>query len=95
MLKLVESDELEIHSFLHNIKSRGNHTIALLDQVALETETIIVLPDERVLRDVPVSVFKASGNDLAHQFLEGVRFMHENKVDHLDLYSRQTHCVFT
>jgi len=85
MLKLVECNELEIHSFLHNIKARGNHTIALLDQVALETETIIVMPDERVLRDVPASVFKASGNDLAHQFLEGVRFIHENKVAHLDL----------
>ena len=85
MLKLVESDELEIHSFLDNVKSQDNHTIAFLDQVALETKTIIVMPDERMLRDVPVSVFKASGNDIAHQFLEGVRFMHKNKVAHLDL----------
>jgi len=30
-------------------------------------------------------ISKASGNDLAHQFLEGVRFIHENKVAHLDL----------
>ena len=85
MLKLVESDELRIHSFLDNVKSQDNHTIALLDQVALETKTIIVMPEERMLRDVPVSVFKASGNDIAHQFLEGVRFMHKNKVAHLDL----------
>ena len=85
MLKLVNSDELAIHSFLDNVKSQRNHTIPLLDEVALETRTIIVMPDERVLRYVPDSIFKASGNDLAHQFLEGVRFMHKNKVAHLDL----------
>ena len=85
VLKLVESDELEIHSFLHNVKSQDNHTIPLLDQVALETKTIIVMPDERMLRDVPLLDFKASGNDIAHQFLEGVRHMHKNKIAHLDL----------
>ena len=85
MLKLVKSDELAIHSFLDSVKSQCNHTITLLDTITLETETIIVMPDERVLGDVPDSIFKASGNDLAHQFLEGVRFMHENKVAHLDL----------
>ena len=65
--------------------SQGNHTIPLLDKVALEMETTIVIPDERVLRDEPDSGFKASGNALAYQFLEGVLFMHENKVAHLDL----------
>ena len=85
MLKLVESDELAIHSFLVSVKSQANHTISILDEIALETGTIIVMPDERVLYDVPDSIFKASGNDLAHQFLEGVRFMHENQVAHLDL----------
>ena len=63
--------------------SQGNHTIRLLDKVALETETTIVMPDERVLRDVPDSVFKDSGNDLAYQFLKGALFMRENKPDNI------------
>ena len=70
--------------FIHSL-SHGNHTIPLLDKFALEMETTIVIPDERVLRDEPDSGFKASGNALAYQFLEGVLFMHENKVAHLDL----------
>src|SRR6267154_3020309 len=85
MLKLVKSDELAIHSFLVSVKSQANHMIGILDEVTLETGTIIVMPDEWVLPNVPDSVFKASGNDLTHQFLEGVQFMHKNKVAHLDL----------
>ena len=72
MPELVESDSFEIHSFLNSIKSRDNQTIPILDEVATETKPIIVMQDDLVLRDVPNSVFKTSGNDLACQFLDGV-----------------------
>ena len=58
MPELVESDSFEIHSFLSNIKSRDNHTIPILDEVATKTKTIIIMQDELVLRDVLNSVSK-------------------------------------
>jgi serine/threonine protein kinase len=85
MLKLVESRELEIHSFLSSVKSRDNHTIPILHRLALGTKAIIVMPDELVLPYVANSVFETSGDDLASQFLAGVRFMHQQNVAHLDL----------
>jgi serine/threonine protein kinase len=85
MLKLVESDEFTIHSFLSSVKSQHNHTIPILDEVALNIGTIIAMPYEQVLRDVPDSVFKTKGNSLAYQFLKGVQFMHQQNVAHLDL----------
>ena len=85
MLKLVKSHEFAIHSLLSNVKSACNHTVPILDEVALGVEKIIVMPEEMDLPDVPDSVFKIRGDDLAHQFLEGVRFMHEQSVAHLDL----------
>jgi serine/threonine protein kinase len=59
--------------------------IHILDKVALDTKTIIAMPCELVLRDVPDSVFKTRGDRLAHEFLEGVQFMHQHIVAHLDL----------
>jgi len=81
VLKLVESDELAIHSLLNSIKSKCNHTIPILDLVV---EKIIVTPYELVLRHAPDSI-KTKGNDLAFQFLEGVQFIHQRNVAHLDL----------
>ena len=85
MLKLVGSHELEIHSFLSSVKSRDNHTIPILHEIALNRKTVVVMPDELVLRYVANSVFETSGADLASQFLAGVRFMHHENVAHLDL----------
>ena len=85
MLKLVKSHEFAIHSLLNSIKSRFNHTVSILDEVAVGVEKIIVMPEEKVLPDVADSVFKTGGDDLARQFLHGVQFMHEQRVAHLDL----------
>jgi hypothetical protein len=85
MLKLVKSHEFTIHSLLSSVKSPFNHTVPILDEVALGVEKITVMPKETALPDVPDSVFKTRGDDLAHQFLEGVQFMHGQRVAHLDL----------
>ena len=85
VLKLVKSRELEIHSFLSRIESLDNHTIPILYEVALGTKAVLVMPDRFILSDVATSVFENSGNNLASQFLAGVRFMHQQNVAHLDL----------
>ena len=85
MLKHVDQEELEIHAFLNSIKSELNHTIPILDEIALDVGMVIVMPEERVLRFVGDSVFATRGNDLALQLLEGVQFMHQHLVAHLDL----------
>jgi len=43
------------------------------------------MPVELALPHVPEAVLKTGGNSLAYQFLEGVRFMHQHNVAHLDL----------
>ena len=43
------------------------------------------MPVELALPHVPEAVLKTGGNSLAYQFLEGVRFMHQHLVAHLDL----------
>jgi hypothetical protein len=58
MLKLVKSHEFTIHSFLSSAKSRFNHTVPILDEVALGVERVIVMPIETVLPDVVDSVSK-------------------------------------
>ena len=85
MLKYVESHESKIHSFLCSVKSACNHTVPIIDEVELDNRKVIVMPRETVLSGVLDQVFETSGNDLAHQFLEGVHFMHRQCVAHLDL----------
>jgi len=43
------------------------------------------MKDDQVLRDMTASLSEGTGYSLAHQFLEGIRFMHHNLVTHLDL----------
>jgi serine/threonine protein kinase len=85
MLKLVDREELKIHSFLSHVKSERNHTIPILDQIALDVGPVIAMHQERSLSDLSESVFKTRGRDLARQLLEGVQFMHQQNVAHLDL----------
>ena len=85
ILKLVDQEEFAIHSFLSSLKATQNHAIPILDVISLDLEKLIVLRKEQVLHDVPDSVLKTMGHSLALQFLEGVWFLHEHKVAHLDL----------
>jgi len=85
MLKVVDKDEFAIHTFLNSLKATQNHTIPILDIIPLEVEKVIVLPQERVLSNILDSDLETTGNSLASQLLEGVRFLHEQNVAHLDL----------
>ena len=85
ILKLVDEDEFAIHSFLSNLKAPQNHTIPILDTILLGVEKVIVMSVERVLSDMLTSDLETTGNSLASQLLEGVRFLHEQNVAHLDL----------
>jgi hypothetical protein len=67
VLRLVGSGEIAIHSLLSSIKSEFNHTIPILDRIALGIETIIAMPAELAFPD---AVFKTGSNSLAYQFLK-------------------------
>jgi len=85
MLKVVQPDEFEIHSFLASIVSPDNHTIPILDSFSDGLEKVIVTQERMVLRDAPPQLFKTTRHPLARQFIEGVNFMHRHNVAHLDL----------
>jgi hypothetical protein len=80
MLEFVKPHGFAIHSLLSMVKSEHNHTTPILDKVALGGEEILVMPKELVLLDMPDSVFETRGNNLAWQFLKGVKFMHQQNV---------------
>lgn len=81
------SDELEILRGLQTLQWDRNHTVKLLGCVASEHkvgDVIIVMPWE-----LPLEAFLDGCPNLAEslctQFLEGVSFLHEQGVAHLDL----------
>jgi len=87
MLKLVErdSDEVALHKMLDAIKSQFNHTIPFLDEVVFEFGTVISVPYAIVLPLITNAILIKYCHDFARQFLEGVAFMHQHFVAHLDL----------
>ena len=46
---------------------------------------LIVMKEDMALGNAPAHLFESAGHSLAHQFLEGIRFMHDNLVAHLDI----------
>jgi len=85
MLKIVTLNEFKVHSFLAGIRSPDNHTIPILDEISCGVKKLLVTPKGQVLPEARLGVFKTMLQPLARQFLEGVRFMHEHNVAHLDL----------
>jgi len=75
-----------MHSFLLECKSSENHIIPILESFtcACGLGKLIAMGEDLVLRDTP-DLFETAGYSLVQQFLEGVRFIHNNLVAHLDL----------
>ena len=85
MLKIVTLDEFKVHSFLASIHSRDNHTIPILDEFPRGVKKLLVTQEGLVLSEIRLKQLKTACQPLACQFLDGVRFMHEHYVAHLDL----------
>jgi hypothetical protein len=69
---------------LTSLKAPPNNTIPIHYTISL-VEKLVALPQKRVWRDVRDSTSRIIAYSLASQFLEGARFLHEQKVAHLDL----------
>ena len=82
-----DSNERRFLQYLRGFKVPSNHTIPLLGVIDLSIgKTIIVLPWKCPLHEV--LVFRNRPDDvvsLCLQFIEGVVFLHQHKVAHLDL----------
>jgi serine/threonine protein kinase len=88
VLKLVDDDmdELAILKHLNQIISEKNHTIELHGIVEVKAPTVIALRWRIPLDDYfNVHNPPESAASFPEQFLEGVAFLHEHKVAHLDL----------
>ncbi|KAI0296940.1 kinase-like domain-containing protein [Multifurca ochricompacta] len=90
VLKLLndDSNELEILRSLSAIKLPENHAIKLhgVVDLGIGTGTVIVLPWRMPLAEYCISSpLPWSAEPLENQFLEGVAFLHEHNIAHLDL----------
>jgi serine/threonine protein kinase len=89
ILKVLDDDtnELSILKVLNEIKSIANHTIELHDIIHTSVANVIALR-WRIPFDDYFSSYDPSSERAAtfpEQFLEGVAFLHEHRVAHLDL----------
>ncbi|KAH9022224.1 hypothetical protein EDB85DRAFT_1895344 [Lactarius pseudohatsudake] len=92
-LKLLDgaTEELQILQRLLAFQSEANHAIKLLDVIELNTELssrchVIVMPWQMTLAQcLEEKHFPLRRESLRVQFLEGVAFLHEHGVAHLDL----------
>ncbi|KAH9180281.1 hypothetical protein EDB89DRAFT_2061996 [Lactarius sanguifluus] len=92
-LKLLDgsTEELQILQRLLAFPSEANHAIELLDIIELNTELsshchIIVMPWQMTLTQcLEEKHFPLRRESLRVQFLEGIAFLHEHGVAHLDL----------
>jgi hypothetical protein len=87
VLKLVDgdSDELAILEHLNEIRSAANHTIELHGVVDITVTKVIALL-WRISLNEYFSLYcpPKSAASSPEQFLEGVAFLHEHRVTHLD-----------
>ena len=84
ILKVVEQPEFDIHSFLLERKL-SKRIIPITTSFPHTIGRIIAMEEHLVLSSAPSDLFKTAGFRLAHQFLQGVQFIHRHQVAHLDL----------
>ena len=92
-LKILDhKDELQILKRLHATPSEANRTIKLLDVIQVFIppvnilRTVIVMPWQMTLTQwLRENSFRNAVESLRIQFLEGVAFLHEHGVAHMDL----------
>jgi len=82
-----KQDEFDIHLFLLERKLLGGHIVPILESFTCPCglEKLIAMKEDLVLHNAPPRLLETAGHSLAFQFLEGVRFIHDNLVAHLDL----------
>jgi serine/threonine protein kinase len=82
IVKRVEQEEESIHRFLADIKDAKNHTMPLLEVICTSRDTFLIMPVAIRISIVGSVTFT---HEHAFQLLDGVGFMHQNYVAHLDL----------
>jgi hypothetical protein len=88
VIKLIHarSNELPLLQYLGSITSARNHTIPLLATFNLSVGTFIVIPEATPLdHGFNFGDFHGKVADLGRQLVDGVAFLHENGVAHLDI----------
>jgi serine/threonine protein kinase len=88
VLKLLRagSNELSILRQLNSIKDARNHTISLLETFDFSVGTIIVLLQGKPLNQgFDLHDFDGKVTNLAYQFMEGIAFLHQHHIAHLDI----------
>jgi serine/threonine protein kinase len=80
------SEELQILSELHDITSPYNHTIPLLATFTWDWAKFVVLPEATPL-DIgfKLGMFRSNVVDFSRQLIEGVGFLHQHGIAHLDI----------
>lgn len=81
------SDELSLLRELSSQKSSHNHTIPLLDTVPSNLGRLIILPLETRLSSYffPWERVKDGSVQLSRELVEGIAFLHRQKIAHLDI----------
>jgi serine/threonine protein kinase len=88
VIKLIRarSNELSFLQYLGSTASACNHTIPLLATFNLSVGTFIVIPEATPLDlGFKLGEFRGKVADLSRQLVDGVVFLHENGVAHLDI----------
>ena len=88
VVKLIptHSDEPSILQYLGSITSTFNHTIPLLGMIEVSVATFIVLPEHTpLILGFTLGHFRGKVVDLSQQLVDGVMFLHENGIAHLDI----------
>jgi serine/threonine protein kinase len=88
VVKLIRahSDELSLLRYLGSITSVDNHTIPLLATFNLSVGTFMVIPEATPLDlGCKHGYFQGEVAHLSRQLVNGVAFLHENGVAHLDI----------